>query len=166
MEKVFIGLGTNLGDREFNLKFAIEKIRELIGNVVHVSSVYETDPVGFISEERFLNMIIETETDLEPEKLLNTILGIETLIGRKRSGTGYSSRIIDLDIILFGDRITGDEIVTIPHPRMHERQFVLVPLCELAPELVHPVFRKSIKMLLDECPDRSLIQKYHHKLKI
>jgi 2-amino-4-hydroxy-6-hydroxymethyldihydropteridine diphosphokinase len=160
MGKVYLGLGTNLGDRELNLKKAIDKVEELIGSVVHISSIYETEPVGFKSKDKFLNMVAEVNTSLEPSLVMDMILKGEALLGRVRRGNKYTSRVIDLDILLFGDRIIKNDSLSVPHPKMHERRFVLVPLCEIAPDLVHPVLKKSIKTLLVECQDKSSVIKY------
>jgi 2-amino-4-hydroxy-6-hydroxymethyldihydropteridine diphosphokinase len=163
MKQVYLGLGTNLGNREENLKQAIEKIREFIGPVVRISSVYETEPWGFISENKFLNMVAETETDLKPSGLLGRLLMIESMLGRLREGKEYKSRTIDIDILLFGMRVTNNEDLKIPHPRMHERRFILVPLCEIAPDLIHPVLNKDIKTLLKECKDCSAVRLHDSK---
>jgi 2-amino-4-hydroxy-6-hydroxymethyldihydropteridine diphosphokinase len=160
MEKIYLGLGTNLDDRELNLRKAINNVDELIGSVVHVSSIYETEPVGFRSEERFLNMVAEVDTMLKPSGVMDMILKAEALLGRVRKGNKYTSRIIDLDILLFGNRIIENDSLSVPHPRMHERRFVLIPLCEIAPDLVHPILKKSIKTLLSECQDKSSVIKY------
>jgi 2-amino-4-hydroxy-6-hydroxymethyldihydropteridine diphosphokinase len=160
MEKVYLGLGTNLGDRETNLRKAINNVGELIGSVVHISSIYETEPVGFKTKDRFLNMVAEVDTTLEPLGVMEMILQVETLLGRVRKGNKYSSRVIDLDILLFGNRIIENDSLSVPHPRMHERRFVLVPLCEISPDLVHPILEKSIKTLLSECQDKSSVIKY------
>jgi 2-amino-4-hydroxy-6-hydroxymethyldihydropteridine diphosphokinase len=162
MKKVFLGLGTNLGDREANLKTAVESIIENIGPVVLLSSVYETEPWGFRSENLFLNMVAEVETKLKPSGLLGRMLMIEAKMGRFRSGKEYSSRIIDLDILLYGEEIMYSKSLVIPHPKLHERRFVLVPLCEIAPDLVHPVLKKDIKTLLKECMDNGKIRKFRY----
>ncbi len=158
MKKVFLGLGTNLGDREANLKTAAGSISDNIGTVVRLSSVYETEPWGFRTEDLFLNMVVEVETGLKPSGLLGRMLMIEANMGRLRGGKGYSSRIIDLDILLYGETIMDTKSLVIPHPKLHERRFVLVPLCEIAPGLVHPVLKKSINTLLKECPDKGKVR--------
>ena len=157
MKRVFLGLGTNLGDREANLETAVGKISENIGSVVRLSSVYETEPWGFSTEEMFLNMVAEVETKLKPSGLLGRMLMIEAEMGRLRNGRGYSPRIIDLDILLFGETIMDTASLVIPHPKLHERRFVLVPLCEIAPGLIHPVLRKDIKTLLKVCRDKGKV---------
>jgi 2-amino-4-hydroxy-6-hydroxymethyldihydropteridine diphosphokinase len=159
MNKVFFGLGTNLGNRKTNLRKAIEMIGEHIGKVLKSSSIYETAPWGFDSEDDFLNMVVLVETTLTPLELMKKIVTIESMLGRERNQDRYSSRIIDIDILLYDDLILNENGLKIPHPLMHERRFVLVPLNELAPELIHPVKGKSIRVLLEECRDRSEINK-------
>jgi 2-amino-4-hydroxy-6-hydroxymethyldihydropteridine diphosphokinase len=159
MNKVFLGIGTNLGDRKSNLREAIEKIKVHIGRVLNSSSVYETAPWGFDAENDFLNMVICVETSLSPPELLKKIIVIESMLGRDRDQDRYSSRVIDIDILLYDDLVMNEKGLKIPHRLMHERKFVLVPFCELAPDLIHPIFRKSMSVLLDECRDRSKIKK-------
>lgn len=159
MKRVYLGLGTNLGDREKNLEQALDKIAEVIGIIVSRSSVYETEPWGFLSSDQFLNMVIGVDTNLKPSGLLGRLLMIESLLGRLRDGKQYSSRIIDIDILLYGRQKVDTISLKIPHPRMQERKFVLVPLCEIAPRTVHPVFGKTMTELLDECKDTGNMKK-------
>jgi 2-amino-4-hydroxy-6-hydroxymethyldihydropteridine diphosphokinase len=105
-------------------------------------------------------MVAEVDTMLKPSGVMDMILKAEALLGRVRKGNKYTSRIIDLDILLFGNRIIENDSLSVPHPRMHERRFVLIPLCEIAPDLVHPILKKSIKTLLSECQDKSSVIKY------
>lgn len=158
MKRVFLGLGTNLGDREANLKVALCRIAENIGKIIKTSSVYETEPWGFTAENLFLNMVVEVETRLKPSGLLGRILMIEARMGRLRSGKGYSSRIIDIDILIFSDIVLNTKSLAIPHPALHERRFVLVPFCEIAPDLVHPVSGKTMTTLLKECKDKGHVK--------
>jgi 2-amino-4-hydroxy-6-hydroxymethyldihydropteridine diphosphokinase len=158
MKRVYLGLGTNLGIREENLKLATEKIKELIGQLVRISSVYETEPWGFTSENKFLNIVAEIETDLKPSGLLRRLLMIESMLGRLREGKGYKSRTIDIDILIYGEQVLNMGDLKIPHPRMQERRFVLVPLNEIAPDLIHPVLKKNIRTLLAECTDNSEVR--------
>ena len=159
MNDVFLGLGTNLGDRKSNLRKAVAKIEEHIGKIVESSSVYETEPWGFEAETDFFNMVVRVETNLSPSDLLKEIHLIESSLGREREQDRYSSRIIDIDILFYGDTVSAEKGLKIPHRLLHERKFVLVPLCEIAPEFIHPVLLKSIRTLLDECRDRSRIVK-------
>jgi len=156
----FLGIGTNLGDRELILKEAVSRIGENIGSVIRSSSVYITEPWGFQTNNEFLNMVVKIETEFIPSELIEKILMIESLLGRVRSERQYSSRIIDIDILLYGDLIIDEKNLKIPHPLMHKRKFVLVPLSEIDAELVHPVLKKSIGSLLDDCEDKSQIRKY------
>jgi len=159
MKKIFLGLGTNLGDREHNLREAIIKIEEQIGRVVNSSAVYESAPWGFDSEEDFLNMVVSVETEQNPSEVMKKIVIIESMLGRERNQDRYSSRIIDIDILFYDDLVLKEDGLKIPHRLIHERKFVLVPLCELAPEMIHPVLAKSMKVLLEECRDRSKVVK-------
>jgi len=156
---VFLGLGTNLGDREENLKKAVAMIGEKIGEVVSCSSVYETEPWGFQSENQFLNAVVRVRTELKPPGLLGRILMIEAQLGRLREGeaTGYKSRTIDIDILLYGHEIINKKTLQIPHPRIPDRKFVLIPLCEISPEMVHPALKKTIVELLEECKDERIV---------
>jgi 2-amino-4-hydroxy-6-hydroxymethyldihydropteridine diphosphokinase len=160
MKIAFLGLGTNLGTREVNLKKAIDMIEYYIGSIEESSSMYETEPWGFQSDQKFLNCAVKVKTDLDPSDLMEKILMIESLLGRKRAGDKYSSRIIDIDILLYGDLITETSDLKIPHPRMHERRFVLVPLFEIAPDEIHPVLEQSIGRLLEVCKDQSNVVRF------
>jgi 2-amino-4-hydroxy-6-hydroxymethyldihydropteridine diphosphokinase len=160
MKKVFLGLGSNLGNREENLNKAKVMIGSSIGSVISSSSLYETEPWGFESKEEFLNMVICIETKLSPSGLLGRILMIESQLGRVRCDTKYSSRVIDIDILLYDNDIVNEEALIIPHPKIEERRFVLVPLAEIAPDLIHPVLNKSLKSLLQTCSDKSSVVIY------
>jgi 2-amino-4-hydroxy-6-hydroxymethyldihydropteridine diphosphokinase len=160
MKKVYLGLGSNLGKRESNLAEAYALIDNRVGLIVKSSSVYETEPWGFNSDDRFLNTVIETETELSPSGMLETILKIETLLGRIRGDKQYTSRVIDIDILFYENLIIDEISLKIPHPHLHKRMFVLVPLCEIAPQLIHPVFNKTIASMLESCEDKSKVRKY------
>jgi len=143
MIEVYLGLGSNLGDRERNIAQALELLGKR-GRVVAVSPLYETDPVG-LTGPLFLNAVCLYQTELGPEALLSFIKGIEARLGRKQ---GLSSRPIDIDILIYGDLVLKGEALTIPHPRLAERAFVLVPLADLAPELVVPGRGEKVSRLL------------------
>lgn len=145
-------LGSNLGDRMQVMHTAIEYIREDIGRVNTISSVYETTPWGVLDQPAFLNQVVEVETYLGPEDVLRIILGIEHELGRERHQR-WGARVIDIDLLYFNDLILDSARLTVPHPRLHERRFTMVPLAEIAPEFVHPVFRKSTLQLLADCTD-------------
>jgi 2-amino-4-hydroxy-6-hydroxymethyldihydropteridine diphosphokinase len=159
MKIVFLGIGTNLGNREENLEQAVARIGQSIGTVIRSSSIYRTAPWGFQSDEEFLNMVVKIETDLVPVMLLEKNLAIESLMGRVRGPEHFSSRLIDIDILLYEDLIINDENLKIPHPLLQERRFVLVPLCEIAAAMLHPVLKKTFDKLLEECEDRGVVKK-------
>jgi 2-amino-4-hydroxy-6-hydroxymethyldihydropteridine diphosphokinase len=161
MKEVFLGIGTNLGNREKNLEDAVARVEEYIGKVTASSSVYETEAWGFQSEDEFLNRVIKVETKLKPSGLLGRILMIESLLGRVRNEKKYASRVIDIDILFYGDKKINEVELIVPHPRLHERRFVLVPLCEISPDLIHPVLNQSIAALLDKCEDKSKVKKFY-----
>jgi len=147
---VYLSLGSNVGDREANLRRAIEELNK-VGEVSAVSSFYETEPVEFIEQPWFLNMAVELQTELMPRQLLAAVLKIEREMGRKRLQP-KGPRLIDIDIVLFGNAVVRNVELAIPHPAMHERKFVLMPLAEIAPEARHPALRRSVRELLDELP--------------
>lgn len=156
----FLGIGTNLGDREGFLNKAIENIGNLAGRVITLSKIYETESWGFRTENKFLNMVIGIETKLSPGTLLKRLLQIETLMGRERSSEGYASRTIDLDILLYDELVIRKPDLRIPHPLIQDRKFVLVPLCDIVPEMIHPVLKKTFAMLLKECDDTGIVTAY------
>lgn len=156
---VFLGLGSNLGDRKALLDKALELIAESVGPVIASSGIYETEPWGFKNGTDFLNMVVQVHTELNPAELLTKLALIENKLERKRSNRRYVSRTIDIDILIYGKRVINRPDLIIPHPLIQERKFVLVPLCELAPELVHPVINKTFAELLRECRDERNIKK-------
>lgn len=159
MSIAYIGLGSNMGDKAANLKRAIEELGKVPGNkVLAVSSFYETEPVGNIEQDWFINAAVKIETGLTPRELLEVLLKIEKELGRVRDER-WGPRAIDLDILLYDDLVLNDEGLVIPHPYLHERGFVLVPLSEIAPEVIHPIFKKSIQELLEELEDSKKIEK-------
>jgi 2-amino-4-hydroxy-6-hydroxymethyldihydropteridine diphosphokinase len=153
MPLAYIALGSNLGDRAQALYLAIAHLGSL-GRVIARSSLYETEPVGYHEQPAFLNAVVALETDLEPLPLLRVLLSIEAEMGRDRSrGTPKGPRTLDLDLLLVADRIVADEELTLPHPALTNRRFVLAPLAEIAPELRHPVRGETIAELLALLPD-------------
>jgi len=160
----YLSLGSNQGDKLKTLQKAINDIAENIGAIQKISSVYKTSSWGYEGED-FYNICISVSTYLQPEKLLKKLLGIENKYGRERKKTnGYSDRKIDIDILLFDNEIIFSKEVTIPHPRMLERNFVLVPLVEIAKNTLHPIEKKQLVSCLNNCSDASLIEKISAKL--
>lgn len=154
---VYLSLGSNVGDREAQLREAEGRLGTL-GRVIAISSFYETEPVEFIAQPWFLNCAVELESSLTPQQLMAAILGIEEEMGRRRV-QNKGPRSIDIDVLLFGDAVVESSEVTIPHPAMHERRFVLEPLAEIAPEAFHPLLKKTIRELLDQLPPGQSVRK-------
>jgi 2-amino-4-hydroxy-6-hydroxymethyldihydropteridine diphosphokinase len=155
-ELVYLSLGSNVGDRAENLRAAIDRLRAF-GEVVAVSSFYETEPVEFTAQPWFLNCAVKLKTEQTPRQLLAGVLEIEKQLGRQRTQE-KGPRIIDLDILLFGNSIVDDPGLTIPHPAMHERRFVLEPLAEIAPDALHPVLKRIIRELRDALPSGQTVK--------
>lgn len=151
MAKAYIGLGTNIGNKRRNLITAAALLAERAGDVLSISSFYETEPWGFESDNTFLNAALLLETELEPLQLLFLTQEIEKEMGRTQKSDGaYHDRIIDLDILLYDLCVINDAALVVPHPLMHKRQFVMEPLAEIAPMLVHPVLNKTMLELAEE----------------
>lgn len=155
---VYLSLGSNVGDRLANLKAAVERLHD-VGHVVATSSVYETEPVEFTDQPWFLNCVVEMETEKTPKPLLDAILAIEEEMGRRR-GQKKGPRTIDIDILLFDDSIVWDEDMTVPHPSMQNRRFVLEPLAEIAGGVRHPVLKKNIQELKDALPCGQVVRRF------
>jgi 2-amino-4-hydroxy-6-hydroxymethyldihydropteridine diphosphokinase len=148
--RAYVGLGANLGDREGTIGRALDLLEEQAGiQVVRVSTLRQTEPVGYLDQPRFVNAAAELETSLSPRALLDALLAVERELGRTREGPRFGPRTIDLDLLVYGDRVVDEPGLEIPHPRMHERRFALEPLAELAPALVVPG-RGPVKTLLAE----------------
>ncbi len=163
MAIAYLCLGSNQGDRLEFLRQAVRDIGESDGiSVEKVSPIYQTQPVKIQDRSWFLNQVIEVQTSLDPFLLLDRLLAIENQMGRKRE-IESGSRNIDLDILLFDDRIVRTDRLIIPHPRMHQRKFVLVPLYRIAPEFCHPVLKKTVRQLLQTCEDSSAVRPYKEK---
>jgi 2-amino-4-hydroxy-6-hydroxymethyldihydropteridine diphosphokinase len=163
MNKVFLSLGSNIGDRAENIARAVEALGERGVHVTRRSSLYETEPVDVRGGGWFLNCVVEAETDLMPGPLMDALLAIERTLGRRRSPVSdgpKESRTIDMDILLFGSTVIHTPELEIPHPRMAERKFVLVPFAEIAGGVQHPVLKQTIAEILAETPDRSQVRRF------
>jgi len=156
-DRVYLSLGSNVGDREDHLRGAITRL-ESIARVISVSSFYETEPMEVTNQPWFLNCAVKVETTKMPKQLMAAILEMEREMGRLRT-IKKGPRTVDIDILLFGDAVVDSQEVTIPHPAMHERRFVLEPLAEIAPEARHPVFKKTVSEMLDALPGGQTVRK-------
>lgn len=165
-QRAYIAFGSNLGDRLGTLQAALSELQSRAKiKVTKLSSVYETEPVGYLDQGPFLNGVLELETSLEAMDLLAVLLGIEAMFGRVRDKKD-GPRTLDLDMIFYGDLLLEREDLILPHPRLHERAFVLLPLRELAPELVHPVLAKTVEELCQETLKGAVLQRFPGALSI
>ena len=153
---VYLALGSNLGDRHENLRQAVAALSPQL-DVKAKSHIYETEPWGYEDQPKFLNMAVKGLTYLEPEPLLKHLKRLEVALGRQATFSN-GPRMIDIDILFFEDRILNTPILTLPHPRLHERGFVLLPMLDLAPDLVHPLLKKSIRDLAASCSRDGIVQ--------
>lgn len=158
MAVIFLSLGSNLGDRLANMRGAVSLLAEHGVSVVAKSSIYETEPFGVKSQPLFLNACVKAETSLKPPELLGKLKQIEAQIGRT-PGTKWGPRIIDIDILFYDNIIDSYGALTIPHPHIRSRRFVLEPLCEIAPDFTHPFYKTTVKQLLAECDGQEKAQK-------
>jgi len=159
MAKVYFLIGGNLGDREQILRDTVEQLNDKIGKTCLISSIYETEPWGFEHELSFLNQVVVCETALFPIEVLNNTQEIEQNLGRIRKKNRYSERTIDIDLLFYDDLIMDTERLELPHPRIGERMFAMVPLAEIIPEFIHPLSLKSIDTMKTECKDTSVVTK-------
>jgi 2-amino-4-hydroxy-6-hydroxymethyldihydropteridine diphosphokinase len=161
IQNAYVGMGSNLGDRAGYLLLAVRGMLDAGLDVIRLSSIYETAPVDNVDQPAFLNMVAELRGPTLPssEQLLARLLRIEYSLGRTRSAPN-APRTIDLDLLIFKDEQASTEFLTLPHPRLHARRFVLVPLTELVPNLVHPTLGKTVHELLDRTPDKSAVARW------
>lgn len=162
MNNVYLLTGGNLGDRKSNLLQASNFIEQSAGSLVARSGIYETAAWGITEQDAFLNQVLLIHTQLESHKLLQTLLSIEERLGRKRAAK-YGPRIIDIDILFYNNEIIKSPDLTVPHPEIQNRRFVLEPLYEIAPGYVHPVFNKTVQQLLEECNDPLQVSVYEER---
>lgn len=153
MAKVYISLGTNLGNKEQNLRNAIGEITQTCGKVEQTSPIYSSAPWGFESFNNFLNQVVLIETKFSPQQLIKCLLEIEKSMGRNRSTVDYQDRIIDLDILFYDDLIIEEDSLIIPHPSLHNRNFIMQPFLEMCPSFVHPKLKKTISEILNSSTD-------------
>lgn len=159
MNKAYLLTGGNLGDREQNLANAKELISQQCGEIIKTSSLYETAAWGNTDQPAFLNQAVEIATELNARQLIRRVLKIEKKMGRERKEK-YGPRIIDIDILLFNNEKHNYQFLRLPHPEMQNRRFALLPLAEIAPDIIHPVLNKSVSELLKECKDELAVKKY------
>ena len=162
MVELILSLGSNIGDRKKNLELAISKIKVLVGRHIKSSSIYETEPWGYAGQRAFYNLVAAFHTNLLPPEILERIQTIEKELGRIRQENQYAERTIDIDILFYGSLIVDNKKLTIPHPKIAERKFVLVPLYEISPDFIHPVVGCSIKELLEKCNDQLAVRLYNN----
>jgi 2-amino-4-hydroxy-6-hydroxymethyldihydropteridine diphosphokinase len=160
MSNVYLLIGGNRGDRLSYLKEAVNRIRQDIGSIILSSSVYETEPYGFKDESMFLNQCLLVETELQPRQILKSITEIETSLGRKKKKGTMQGRTIDIDILFYDDLIIHNKWLIIPHPEFHKRNFAIIPVSEINPGFIHPVFGKKVKDLLEESTDTHKVAKF------
>ncbi len=160
MTDVYLLLGANIGKREENILIAEERIAQRTGSIFKKSGVYETKSWGYESDHLFLNRTLGLKTEISPEDLLRSLKEIEKSIGREKSADVYEDRLIDIDILFYGNRILKLKHLIIPHPRLHLRRFTLVPLAEIAGDFIHPVLKENVNTLLTNCKDQAEVSAY------
>jgi len=159
----YLSLGSNMGNRMNNLKEALKRLQsDYTVTVVNVSSIYETDPVGYEEQDLFLNMVAQINTTLSPYQLLEACLQVEKDLGRKRE-IYWGPRTIDLDILLYNDENIITEMLVVPHPRMHERSFVMIPLVEISPDILLPTFKQPLYEIADQLSDKEGVRVWKEK---
>lgn len=158
MEHIILSLGSNVGDRHAHLDDARQHLEDAGVKILKTSQIYESEPVGYSNQDDFLNQVLIVETTQSPQELLETCLAVERKMGRVRVQKN-GPRLIDIDILFYQDKILSEDSLLLPHPRIAERRFILVPLTELAAEQVHPVLEESIQELLQTCPEEHWVER-------
>jgi 2-amino-4-hydroxy-6-hydroxymethyldihydropteridine diphosphokinase len=158
MAKIYLSLGSNLRDRQENIRQALELLEHKGVRILQVSSFYETEPLYIVDQPWFLNVAAEVQSELAPQSFFELLQQVELSLGRERK-VRFGPRTIDIDILFYGNELFDHSALQIPHPRLQERKFVLVPMAELAPDFIHPVLKKSMSELLKKCSDSSKIKK-------
>ena len=153
---IFLGLGTNEGNRQQNLENCIIEIKKTAFiKITKCSSIYESEPVGYINQNWFLNAVLKAEAEIDPVELLTIVKKIEDKMGRKQA-LRWGPRVIDIDILAYGEKVITSENLTIPHPEMHNRRFVLIPLAEIDPSFIHPQKKFSVEKMMRQCPENTV----------
>ncbi len=159
--KAYVGLGSNLGDRAGNLLLGVRGMLDAGLQVTRLSAIYETEPVDYKDQPKFLNMVAEVRINTpRPEQMMARLLRVEYALGRRRD-TPKGPRTIDLDLLIYGHEERKNALLTLPHPRMHLRRFVLVPFAEVEPKIIHPTLKSSIEQLLESNQDKSIVTRWH-----
>ena len=159
MDIAYLLLGSNMGDRMSNINSAIQKIGLICGEIIQISALYETAAWGYTDQDSFLNQVVVLNSSMHPTQLMLHLLEIEKEIGRKRDFK-YGPRTIDIDILMYDKEIINNSILTIPHPELTNRRFALIPLEEVAGEIIHPILNQNITQLLKDCTDNGHVQKF------
>lgn len=163
MNRAYLILGGNLGNRVANIELTLQHLIDAELRIINKSGWYETQAWGMKNSPDFMNVCLEIESDIPANELLKICLETEKKMGRIRENKGYENRIIDIDILFFNEEIHNSNQLTLPHPRMHERKFVLAPLAEIAPQIIHPLLKKSVIELLQNCSDTSVVSKLENE---